>query len=1040
MQITQNDLALLPDIVSTLGKQYFGQITLLEGLKLIRASKVSISFTKGSPENYYIVSGIVKDDRAHESKIVFKKRLEGSPEGPFSSNCDCHRWNKDDHCIHTASLFISYHLSLSSGKNFDLVSSGPLPSSSFDYVGAVTPNEYGTIVASAYKLEGATPQSTYSSLQYRLTNGKITHFPLPQSFVGKLVISYSTTETPAAIRFHYQNESGLIEKSISIFENLYLFNWSSGDSFHLPTELKDFIRKFRIDIALYDINDLIGHIGQHGIWNLIDLYVDGVPFNEIKQVDLLCQINITQGTKKNHLDVAVIFHDEEKKPALPPPFLKLFTFGPNGALSSFKRKKEAEEFTVSICDSIKNDNDLYKKRVVYSTRKNQIYDALTDAFKNRYQLVFDEQNSICYRYQYSFLKDFALTFYESFGEAAFKFSFYQNESRELIFQIPTGNLFSGIASFYQKLHLHGVQIFYNRNELQTWKSKIRFERHQSSLQWFDLELNLHEDDLAIIQHADIDSRVALTNSGLLLLTREQQDILRFIKRYTTKDKNGTKSGDFHRFFLPINRARIFELFELKRLGIEGALTEEEEKLCHKLLSLEKMPEYPIPEHLTEILRPYQKTGYNWLRFLYEHRMGACLADDMGLGKTLQTIAFIESVYHKIKRVIVICPVTILLNWEKEIQKFSSMKHYIFHGENRTPPDDCKIIITSYGMMKKEANIYFKDINFDIMVLDEVQHLKNIRSLGAFSARQFKTDFRICLTGTPVENDLSEFYNILDLAMPGIWGDLQFIKTISNQKSRLVARKTAGPFILRRTKSQVLTELPPKTENNVVLPFSDEERAYYIRSLQDVRSRINTAVSRQKYGEILKGLLELRQLCLWQNTDKLHSTKIRFLMENLEQILEENHKVIIFSQFTRYLDIIQKIVHEKHWKFSRIDGSQNMKKRQSEIDKFQDGDSQVFLISLKAGGVGLNLTAASYVFIMDPWWNPAVENQAIDRAHRIGQKNHLTVYRPLIQNSVEEKVLKLQEMKKQLFKDLLPDDNDEIFTGKLSIKDFEMLLS
>jgi SNF2 family DNA or RNA helicase len=283
-------------------------------------------------------------------------------------------------------------------------------------------------------------------------------------------------------------------------------------------------------------------------------------------------------------------------------------------------------------------------------------------------------------------------------------------------------------------------------------------------------------------------------------------------------------------------------------------------------------------------------------------------------------------------------------------------------------------------------------------------------------------------------------------MPGIWGDLQFVRAVSNTKTRGIARRTASPFILRRTKSQVLHDLPPKIENNVYLELNEEELKHYQQNMVSIRSRINTSTSSAKYGEILRGLLQLRQNCLWQNRNNepnyknIDSTKIEFLMETVESILEEGHQAIIFSQFTTYLDIIQTFFREKHWKYSRIDGSQSINKRQEQVELFQSGKNPIFLISLKAGGVGLNLTAASYVFIMDPWWNPAVESQAIDRAHRIGQKNTLTVYRPIIKGSVEEKVLKLQEEKKQLFADLLSTDDESVFSGRLTMKDFEMLFS
>jgi SNF2 family DNA or RNA helicase len=343
-------------------------------------------------------------------------------------------------------------------------------------------------------------------------------------------------------------------------------------------------------------------------------------------------------------------------------------------------------------------------------------------------------------------------------------------------------------------------------------------------------------------------------------------------------------------------------------------------------------------------------------------------------------------------------------------------------------------------MKKEAFEKLSEIDFDIMILDEVQNLKNIRSVGANAARQLKAKFRICLTGTPVENDLAEFYNIIDLSIPGIWGDIQFVKSNSSKKSRLLAKKLVRPFVLRRTKAQVLSDLPEKIENHVFLDMSDEEKAQYQAHLINIKNRLQVTGTNKKYGEILKGLLELRQMCLWQKQGAFQSTKIEFLLENLESILSEGHKAIVFSQFTTYLDIIQDKIIANGWNYARIDGSQTLKTRGEQVEKFQNGKASVFLISLKAGGVGLNLTAASYIFLMDPWWNPAVENQAIDRAHRIGQKNKLTVYRPIIKNSVEEKVLILQQAKRELFNDLMNNDDEQVFTGRLTMEDFQALLS
>jgi SNF2 family DNA or RNA helicase len=282
---------------------------------------------------------------------------------------------------------------------------------------------------------------------------------------------------------------------------------------------------------------------------------------------------------------------------------------------------------------------------------------------------------------------------------------------------------------------------------------------------------------------------------------------------------------------------------------------------------------------------------------------------------------------------------------------------------------------------------------------------------------------------------------MDLCVPGVWGDLSLVRSSSKAKNRLLARRTVKPFILRRTKEQVLKELPEKIENHVFLDFSEPEREHYKNRLESVKNAMVNPAYSKRYGEVLKSLLELRQLCLWQKQGPtLNSTKVDFLVENLGQLMEEKHKVLVFSQFTTYLDIIQDKIREQGWKFARIDGSQTIKKRTEMVEYFQEGEAQIFLISLKAGGFGLNLTAASYIFLMDPWWNPAVERQAVDRAHRIGQENKLTVYRPIMKNSVEEKVLVLQQAKRELFRDLMAEDDDEYFSGKLTKDDFSMLLS
>jgi SNF2 family DNA or RNA helicase len=1048
----------LPENINEECKRFFTPALIQNGLRFFKLSRVSISFKKGSPETYYIVSGIVRDDRSHEAKIVYKKRLEGTPEGPFSSNCDCHHWREKTHCPHVVALFMTYQVQqyleesrLKDGDTSEEYNSGDdsgLPPIVINSSFGVNVAEYGTIIAGPHQLIGAPAAPTYSSLQYLLHNKKIVPFPMPENMRGKLQIYLYHDEK---VRFKYKaSGSDKTIHEVTLFENLYLFNWREGAVYHIPSDIKILVQRIRLNQYTYTINDILFNIQELNLYHEVDIFIENISIESLKKSRPRCRITLAPAEKKGLLHASLEYFDESELVVMPNEFFSFFTFN-SGILSHFKKKQDAYDFVLGVRDSLVHSNDSYKKFIISSSKKVKAQSLITEVIKDRETIFYDQSNQMMCYFDNRLTRELFLAMIQHFGDQFFRYAHLDQELKKIKYDVQPNVVFQGLSDFHRTVSLLGIEIYYDRHEISKWNSRIRFERRSSSTKWFDLELNIDQDDLAVIQEADLDAGMVITKKGLILLTKEQKDLIRFMQKYTKYEATETQtkidgSQSFKKFILPFNRARIFELFELRKLGIDGALSEEDIALCEKLANLTEMPTYEMPAEIDGVLRPYQLTGYNWLRFLHEHKLGACLADDMGLGKTLQTIAFLQSIYHKIEKVLIVCPVTILLNWEKEIQKFSKMDMHIYHGGSREFPHDKKIILTSYGVMKKESEAVFSNINFDILVLDEVQHLKNVRSLGAFSARKINADFRICLTGTPVENDLSEFYNILDLSIPGIWGDLQFVRAVSNTKTRGIARKTASPFILRRTKAQVLHDLPPKIENNVYLELNPDELKFYQQNMVSIRSRITNSTTSAKYGEILRGLLQLRQNCLWQNRlgdtnyKNIDSTKIEFLMETLETILEEGQQAIIFSQFTTYLDIIQHFFREKHWKFSRIDGSQSINKRQEQVEQFQSGKTPIFLISLKAGGVGLNLTAASYVFIMDPWWNPAVESQAIDRAHRIGQKNTLTVYRPIIKNSVEEKVLKLQEEKKQLFSDLLSTDDDQVFSGRLTMKDFELLFN
>ncbi len=1056
MSLKENELTISDEIVQK-SRSYFRDDLILPAAKLLKLGKICVSFSKKNEDHYYVVSGIVRDEKQFQVKIVYKGRLEGTDEGPISSRCDCLEWTSEEHCKHCVALYLGFHLQ-SNYSGTEQFPSLPLISSPY----CATPNRYGTIIRGPHELATVPSTVPYSTLQYMLSNKRTINFPIPENFTGTLVLNINNlknlnqndiTTYPEVIFSHIGTDNVNNEK-ITLFEGLYVFNWESGNLMHIPHSIRELLKIIVKDLTYPDINfinNTITSILSLSLKGTVKLVVDGTNICDMEKLDTTAHLYIANGKKRHHLHATIRFIDPTGTIAPVPTILQHLTFQ-NGLLGSFRKKTTAYEFLVNVKDAIETGDQIFKKTLIGNSYKSTLTDSLESFLGSPFIHQYDIHSGRMFKYDPIHIKKLITSIVNSFGPSFFRFAIHHHDLNEIVFEINHSLLFQGLSQFTYETAPYKILIYYDNDKTKSWTPSMRFERRGSAEKWFDLELNISDSDLEIIKNADIETGLSVSNSGMILLTKDQIELLKFIKRYTkgqdldtlsnNKDEtsiNQDSEENSNKLRIAFTKARIFELFEMKKLGLDGALSQEEIDTCNRLRNLTNIPEYHLPPHLDSVMRPYQKVGHNWLQFLYENKMGACLADDMGLGKTLQVISLIETLYDKISRVLVVSPVSLLLNWENEINKFTNLKSYIYHGGGRVFSDDTKIILTSYGIMKKEYNKSLQGEHFDILILDEVQHLKNIRSLGAFAARNISADFKICVTGTPVENDLAEFYNIIDLGIPGIWGDLNLVRAVSNKQGREMAKKIAAPFILRRTKSNVLKDLPPKIQHDYLLTFDESERDQYNNTLAEIKKTILTTVSKNKYGEILTGLLRLRQRCLW-NPNGPSSTKINFLIEQLDQIQTEGHQAIVFSQFTTYLDIIEKTIREKHWRTSRIDGSQNIKKRQEQLNLFQSGKNKIFLISLKAGGVGLNLTAASYVFIMDPWWNPAVENQAIDRAHRIGQANTLTVYRPIIKDSIEEKVLKLQDSKRELFNDLLPENDDNYFTGRLTMKDFEHLLT
>ena len=471
---------------------------------------------------------------------------------------------------------------------------------------------------------------------------------------------------------------------------------------------------------------------------------------------------------------------------------------------------------------------------------------------------------------------------------------------------------------------------------------------------------------------------------------------------------------------------------------------------------------PAPAHLKEILRPYQESGFQWLNYLREVRWGGILADDMGLGKTLQALSFL----HQLKqengtlKAMVVCPTTLLFNWQNEITKFTpGLTFYIHHGGTRNRDsllnDKIDVIITTYGTLRSDIR-QLVEIPFDYVILDESQAIKNPSSKVTRAAGLLKATNRLCLSGTPLQNNTFDIYAQMNFLNPGMLGSIEFFKQEfsvpidkfgeKEQKDHL--RKLLYPFILRRTKEQVARDLPEKQEMVLFCEMGDEQRKIYDAYRNDYRDKILGVVEEQGIQKsqltILQGLMKLRQICdspaIVKEEERFPNVSVK-LEEIGREITENisNHKALIFSQFLGMLALIKEKMKELGVSYEYFDGSSSVQERERAIRRFQEDDEcRVFLISLKAGGVGLNLTAADYVYIVDPWWNPAVEQQAIDRTHRIGQTKNIFAYRMICTDTVEDKILKLQERKRNLARDLITDD--EGFVKSLTREDVEYLFS
>ncbi len=431
------------------------------------------------------------------------------------------------------------------------------------------------------------------------------------------------------------------------------------------------------------------------------------------------------------------------------------------------------------------------------------------------------------------------------------------------------------------------------------------------------------------------------------------------------------------------------------------------------------------------LRDYQQFGLNWMGFLAQSGLGGILADDMGLGKTCQTIALSTTLKGE-GPVLVVGPTNVIYNWESEIKKFApSLTSIVYTGAGREKKIKklpfTNFVITTYGILKNDLEV-FTNLKPKAIFIDEAQYIKNPKAQISKAIKCIESPFKVAMTGTPVENHLQDLWNLFDFAMPGYLGTLKQFDMDVKDGHLDVLRMKIKPFVLRREKREVLTSLPEKTEITLKCPLSDEQEQLYKTVLTATRKGIREGGKQNKLN-MLTALLKLRQVCIHPGLLKefegsnIPSSKFELVKEKLTELVAEKHKIVIFTQFTKMLDIMQKWLKKEGIYNERIDGSVSAKARKTAIDRFQESEKAgVFLVSLKAGGVGINLTAADYVIHLDPWWNPAVEAQATDRVHRMGQLNKVIVYKMISEGTIEEKIQELQDEKRALLSQVIDIDS------------------
>lgn len=1020
--------------------------------------------------NFTNINAEVKDSNSiiHNASILFNDKT-----GIVSISCDCTEIKKkrgnDNICTHVASVLIKYardkkEVIEASKDVFTKKFIGRLKNS------ILNDEVSGKPLNIEVKYEFSSSNVKKSSIELKIGEDKLYILKDVEAFCRAVtkkqeIIEYGKQFTYDPRKYYIKDEDKTL---INFIKEIYLSESEAIKSFQAFTGTIDGKKVYLSEINLKEFFRIMKN-------KSFEVVIDKVKYSNVKIKDIFPELKMYLNEKANAIEIGIdgslptflnrdhslIFYEgciygiDEKSKNIFDPFYEELEKNDGSIKFSENCSDEVASYVITMLNKINvklRVNKNFKKRMVNVPLQAEIFlDKLNDCiianikFKYKELIInpLKKNKNDAVKKEEIFIRDVdkeinITRLFENYGFQTYGESYINNSEDQIVdFFVHGLEKLQDMSAIFYSNSLKNFKVYSSNN----YKGGIRINDQNF------LELSFEIEGVDRTELKDVFEALRLKKKyyrlkkgGIVSLDNKAindiADLLEYLDvSHSELLEDNIKISKYNAFY-------IDDVLEKSNLDFFKK-SEEFKKIVNSIKQIKKASN-KLPNELSKVLRRYQKIGFNWLQTLSVSGFGGILADEMGLGKTIQTIAFITSEIEEGVPVIVISPTSLVYNWKDEIEKFSpKLKTLVLIGNKAERQQLLKnvleynVILTSYPLIRNDIADYEK-IQFKYCFLDEAQQIKNPNSINAKSVKRIKAQNYFALTGTPMENSLTELWSIFDFIMPGyLLNHSKFIKKyeipiIKNKDQKVLKElsKHIQPFILRRLKKDVIKELPPKIEHKVVVEMTEEQKKVYASYLVNTKSEIEHEIREKGFNKskfsILSLLTRLRQICcnpssFIENFDG-ESGKILALHDILEESIRSKHRILIFSQFTTVLKSIGKMLRDDKIDYMYLDGKTDIKDRADSVSDFNNGVGDVFLISLKAGGTGLNLTGADVVIHFDPWWNPAVEEQASDRAHRIGQKKSVEIIKLIARGTIEEKIYELQEKKKRIINDVINDKN------------------